>query len=60
MKFSLNSFQSLIRPLTTLIMVSAFIGFAYFNPDAFERIKEVAIAVIMYWYGARQESKSNQ
>ena len=50
---SVEKFRAYVRPVATYVLLAAFIGYAAVNPDAFERVKEVSLMVIAYWFGSR-------
>lgn len=56
---SVEKFRAYVRPVATYVLLGAFVGYAFFNPDAFERIKDTSIAVLMFWFGNRSAKGSD-
>lgn len=56
---SVEKFRAYVRPVATYVLLGAFVGYAFFNPDAFERIKDTAIMVVAYWFGTRSARNSD-
>ena len=52
---SVETFQAYVRPVATYVLLAAFVGYAALNPDAFERIKEVGLMSLAYWFGSRSK-----
>ena len=49
----MERFRSAVRPAVTIAFVGAFLVYAHFDPAAFDRIKETAIGVTLFWFGTR-------
>ena len=57
MRVSMNNIRGIVRPAATAAFGLAFLAYAHYDPEAFERIKETAIAVVLFWFGSRESSK---
>lgn len=51
---NIDLLRALIRPVGTGILLIAYIVYAHFDPDAFERIKEITLVALSFYFGTRQ------
>ena len=49
----MNIIRALIRPVSTLILLLAYVVYAHYDASAFERVKELTLVAVSFYFGVR-------